>query len=257
MIDRFYYSLASREKMAWLMNALDLEDAKLFDHWRVKNSATEREDIRGFVDSILEKLYGLNLFFNKVDNESDVQPITDLKHYQEELAQAEHVRWVNTRILSGYHYEPESNDRYFASSKLVNWNDLSSDDRKQYHDSIEQIIPIVNRIFNTGNKYKTFFHFHTSVCAKTYIFLASFTLSPPDSHPANNWPAGRKNYMQVQPDIHASGENISCQCAKRFMQRVKKTRKGCQNTDVSTAFSNSLFVYINYNIRSYNFFSSG
>lgn len=157
MIDRFYYSLASREKMAWLMNALDLEDAKLFDHWRVKNSATEREDIRGFVDSILEKLYGLNLFFNKVDNESDVQPITDLKHYQEELAQAEHVRWVNTRILSGYHYEPESNDRYFASSKLVNWNDLSSDDRKQYHDSIEQIIPIVNRIFNTGNNPYTFF----------------------------------------------------------------------------------------------------
>lgn len=112
-------------------------------------------------------------------------------------------------------------------------------------------------IFNTGNKYKTFFHFHTSVCAKTYIFLASFTLSPPDSHPANNWPAGRKNYMQVQPDIHASGENISCQCAKRFLLKGKKTRKGCQNTDVSTASSNSLFVYINYNIRSYNFFSCG
>lgn len=157
MIDRFYYSLASREKMAWLLNAMDLEDDKLIDHWRVKNSATEREDIRGFVDSILEKLYGLNLCFDKVDKESDAQPITDLKPHLEDLSLAEHVRWFNTRILSGYHYEPESNDRYFASSKLVNWNALLPDDRNRYHASIEQIIPIVNRIFNAGNNPYAFF----------------------------------------------------------------------------------------------------
>ncbi len=150
MIDRFYYSLAGHEEMAWSFNAAQVSDQMLFHNWRVKNSSKQHEDTRAFVDSFLEKLYTVDLEFDMISADDSIQPINDLQPYLKQLAQAEHARWVNSRTLAGYHHEQQSNDRYFASSKLIEWEKLSVDEQQQYESQIEQILPIVNRTFNHG-----------------------------------------------------------------------------------------------------------
>ncbi|MBR4663160.1 MAG: hypothetical protein IKO93_04740, partial [Lentisphaeria bacterium] len=130
-------------------------------------SYRQRDDRRRLADSLLEKFYKMDLEFDMIVSEEKQSPLQEIPH-MEDLAKAEHMNLVNHKILAGYRYGPDNDDRHFFSKFIKPWDELPEEQKNCFCEKVSALLPMVNSFFGkeckSSHPYGFVQHQFRSVC---------------------------------------------------------------------------------------------
>jgi hypothetical protein len=206
LLDKFYYSLLKQDEFVDEIVKLSAGD-------HINSTFQLRESRRNLADTILEKLYNLDLKFDEVVHEKcSPEQITNLTPCIEPLAIADHQNYVNNKILAGYKYDVQNDDRHFLNSFMTPWFELPEEKKEVFRRKVAVILPAISEMFGKEDgTYKTF-----GIFEQQFRYVCGFA---DNSEKKINWTVGNNANNLYQNVINQLRRfNVSTKYTDRIFQ---------------------------------------